>query len=436
MINTQDKKIFEDDFNHSLAFLCFNLTATRNIFILFKTFYPQKQRHMGAAPCAPHPRVLAALAKPPISHLCPEFLSMMSELRVLLQRLLKTENTFTIPFQGPASGAMESAIVNLLEPEDKIIICINGLYGERMADMAERRGLQVIRSCQEWGEAVDGNILEDLLKQHKDALFVGLVHTETMSGTRSDLESLSRLIHDYGRHVIVDATGTILNAPFLTDEWKIDVAFTNVQKCIASAAGLAPLTLTDEMISRIQRRKTNLVNWCMDLNPIIKNWYKNDPVLRTYHHNPAINLLYALHEAIVLVEEKGGVDAFVNHQARLGRILKKALGFLGISDAFPLQKDLMIPNMLVWEFPKNLNHKDFHKHLLDDYHLCIGEGLGKFAGRVFRISTMGHCTEDDIFYCLQAMKSAMLRFDVAIPDAGACISSLWNQIMKEECIYE
>ncbi len=393
------------------------------------TFFPEVTTHMGAGPCVAHPRVLQAMERPAISHLSADFLDLCQIVRGQLQYLLQTKNDFTIPFQGPASGALEAALTSILEPSDTILICQNGLYSERMAEIAKRLGANVVTVSHEWGEALDLNRIDAALKTNNNIKVVGYVHAETTTNRINDPIALQSIFNKYECLVLVDATGSILNQPVLTDAWGWDIVFTNAQKCLAAPSGLSPLSISNRAIQKIRTRKTQASSWMYDLNYLIDLWYEKSSISRPFHHNPPVNIMYGLHEALTLVQEQGIENIWKRHHT-LGHILKNGLEAIGLEEHFAVPRENQIMNMTCYSNPKGLDDQKFRENLTLKHRLSISSGMGKLSGKVWRISTMGNIYLRDVLTCLTLIEFGLINAGVCKHESGTAIRSVENDIKK------
>jgi len=260
-----------------------------------QSFLPPQRTLMGPGPSDIHPRVLAAMARPAIGHLDPVFVEMMDEVKRMLQYAFKTRNALTLPISAPGSAGMEACFVNLVEPGDKVIVCQNGVFSERMKEVAERAGGIVATVDNAWGAPVDPHKLEAALKSNPDAKIVAFVHAETSTGVQSDAKALVEIARKHGCLVIVDAVTSLGGIPVKVDEWGIDAIFSGSQKCLSCTPGLSPISISEAAMDKISRRKTKVPSWFLDLNLLMGYWGSGK---RAYHHTAPINPLYGLIGAV------------------------------------------------------------------------------------------------------------------------------------------
>ncbi|MDQ6987278.1 MAG: alanine--glyoxylate aminotransferase family protein, partial [Mariprofundaceae bacterium] len=257
------------------------------------SFHPPRRTLMGPGPSDVDPRILEAMSRPTIGHLDPLFVSMMDEMKGLLQYAFQTKNELTIPVSAPGSAGMETCFVNLVEAGDTVIICQNGVFGGRMKENVERIGATAVMVQDEWGTAVDANKLEDALQANPQAKVVAFVHAETSTGASSDVKTLVELAHRHDCLTIVDAVTSLGGTELRVDDWNVDAIYSGTQKCLSCTPGLSPVSFSERAIAAIKGRKTPVQSWFLDLNLVMGYWGAGSK--RAYHHTAPINALYALH---------------------------------------------------------------------------------------------------------------------------------------------
>ncbi|MEJ2390231.1 MAG: alanine--glyoxylate aminotransferase family protein [Gammaproteobacteria bacterium] len=391
-----------------------------------KSFLPPKRTLMGPGPSDVSQRVLEAMARPTIGHLDPAFVGMMDDMKGLLQYAFQTKNELTMPVSAPGSAGMETCFVNLLEPGDKAIVCQNGVFGGRMKENVERCGASPIMVEDEWGQVVDPNKLEDALKANPDAKLVAFVHAETSTGAQSDAKTLVELAHKHDCVAIVDAVTSLGGTPLLVDEWQIDAVYSGTQKCLSAPPGLSPISFSERALDIIKQRKHKVQSWFMDLNLVMGYW--GGGAKRAYHHTAPVNSLYALHEALIMLEEEGLENAWQRH-AQHHQALRAGLEAMGMSFVVP-EKD-RLPQLNAVTIPQGVDDAAVRNKLLQDYNLEIGAGLGALAGKVWRIGLMGSsCSMWHVKYCLKALDEvltgmgARIKSGVAVDAAKAAFEQL------------
>ncbi len=367
------------------------------------SFVPPLRTLMGPGPSDVHPRVLAAMARPTIGHLDPSFVGMMDELQGLLRRAFRTENELTIPLSAPGSAGMEACFVNLVEPADTVVVCRNGVFGERMRQNVVRLGATPVVVDDAWGEPVSAEKLEAALDSHPEARTVAFVHAETSTGVLSDAKALVEIAHAHDSLAIVDTVTSLGGCPVEVDAWDIDAAYAGSQKCLSCTPGLAPLTFGPRAVERLRARETPVQSWFLDLTLLMGYW--GSDAKRSYHHTAPINPLYGLHEALLLLEEEGLENAWARH-ARTHTVLVEGLEALGLS--LPVTTEARIPQLNAVAVPEGVDEAHVRRRLLDEYGLEIGAGIGELAGRIWRIGLMGHaCRLENVLLCLSALEAVL-----------------------------
>ncbi len=382
------------------------------------SFQPSIRTLMGPGPSDVHPRILSALARPTIGHLDPEFVSMMDEVKSLLQYALKTKNELTIAVSAPGSAGMECCFVNLVEAGDKVIVCQNGVFGGRMKENVERLGATAIMVEDEWGTAVDINKVEAALQANPDTKIVAFVHAETSTGASSDVKAICDLAHKHNCLTIVDAVTSLGGTELYVDDWGIDAIYSGSQKCLSCVPGISPVSFNDAAVAVVKNRKTPVQSWFLDLNLVMGYWGKN--AKRAYHHTAPVNSLYALHESLVMLNDEGIENSWARHNKN-HLALRAGLEAMGLS--FIVNEDSRLPQLNAVTIPEGIDEALVRTRLLNEYNLEIGAGLGALAGKVWRIGLMGHSSRaENIILCLGALESILSDMGAKI-NTGVALSA-------------
>jgi alanine-glyoxylate transaminase/serine-glyoxylate transaminase/serine-pyruvate transaminase len=390
-------------------------TGYERTLIMATSFHPPQRILMGPGPSDVSPRVLEAMARPTIGHLDPVFVDFMDSLKQLLQFALQTENALTMPVSGPGSAGMETCFVNLVEPGDTVVVCINGVFGGRMKENVERCGGTAVILQDPWGRAVDPAKLEATLEQHPETSIVAFVHAETSTGARSDAATLVQIAHRHECLTIVDAVTSLGGIPVLVDDWGVDAVYSGSQKCLSCTPGLSPVSFGERAVAKIRDRQTPIQSWFMDTNLVMGYWGSNGR--RSYHHTAPINALYGLHESLVILSEEGMDEAWKRHQ-RHHLALKAGLEAMGLELVVPEPERL--PQLNAVSIPEGVDDATVRRRLLDEYNLEIGAGLGDLAGKVWRIGLMGHsCNLTNVLLCVGALETILASEDVDITIGNA-----------------
>lgn len=366
-------------------------------------FYPPRRTLMGPGPSDVNPQVLAALAKPTIGHLDPLFIGLMEETKSLLQYAFQTNNEFTIAVSAPGSAGMETCFVNLVEPGDKVIVCINGVFGGRMKENVTRCGGEAIVVEQEWGRAVDPDAVEQALQKHTDAKFLAFVHAETSTGAQSDAKALCALAQKYECLSIVDAVTSLGGVELKVDEWGIDAIYSGSQKCLSCVPGISPVSFSSKAIEKIKQRKSTVQSWFLDQTLVMGYWSGEGK--RSYHHTAPVNSIYALHESLLLLQQETLAVAWERHHSQ-HLLLAEGLQNLGLE--FVVPEDERLPQLNTVTIPEGVDDAKVRAYLLNEYNLEIGAGLGAFAGKAWRIGLMGYgARSENVALCLAALEKAL-----------------------------
>ncbi len=375
-----------------------------------KSFHPPQRVLMGPGPSDVSPRVLEALSRPTLGHLDPLFVHLMDEMKTLLKYAFQTKHELIMPVSAPGSAGMETCLVNLVEPGDKVIVCQNGVFGGRMKENVERCGGVAVMVQDDWGRAVDAQKLEDALKANPDAKIVAFVHAETSTGALSDAQTLVAIAHQYGCLAIVDAVTSLAGSPLKVDEWDIDAIYSGTQKCLSCTPGLSPVSFSAAAQDKIKNRKTKVQSWFLDLNLVMGYW--GGATKRAYHHTAPINALYGLHEALVILQEEGLENSWARHQKN-HLALRAGLEAMGLN--FIVPESQRLPQLNAITVPQGVDEAAVRALLLSDYQLEIGAGLGAMAGKVWRIGLMGHASHPgNVRLCLAALDDVLGRLNAPV----------------------
>ncbi|ABE53697.1 alanine-glyoxylate aminotransferase [Shewanella denitrificans OS217] len=370
------------------------------------SFTPPRRTLMGPGPSDVYPEVLAAQARPTIGHLDPLFVGMMDELKSLIQYAFQTKNEMTLAISAPGSAGMEACFVNLVEPGEKVIVCRNGVFGERMRQNVERVGALAVVVDNEWGEPVCPKAVEAALKANPDAKFLAFVHAETSTGALSDAKTLCRLAQEHDCLSIVDAVTSLGGVELLVDEWGIDAIYSGSQKCLSCVPGLSPVSFSPKAVAKLMSRKTPVQSWFLDQSLVMGYWGNKDSGLkRSYHHTAPVNALYALHEAFRLLALEGLENAWARHK-KMHLVLAAGLEQLGLK--FVVAAEHRLPQLNAVYLPQGVDDALVRTQLLEEYNLEIGAGLGALAGKAWRIGLMGFgARRENVALCLKALEEVM-----------------------------
>ena len=375
------------------------------------TFNPPRRVLMGPGPSDVHARVLSAMARPTVGHLDPTFITMMDEVKALLQATFRTANDLTLAVSGPGSAGMETCFVNLIEPGDTVVVGINGVFGGRMKENVERCGATAVVVEDAWGKPVDPDKVEAALKAHPGAKAVAFVHAETSTGAQSDAAAICALARAHGALSIVDTVTSLGGTPVLVDGWGADAVYSGSQKCLSCVPGLSPVTFGPRAVEAIKARKTKVQSWFLDLTLVMGYW--GGGAKRAYHHTAPINPLYALHESLLMLREEGLETSWERHR-RHHEALKAGLEAMGIR--FLVDEAHRLPQLNAVFVPEGVDDAALRKALLDRYGLELGAGLGGLAGKVWRIGLMGQSAcATNVMLCLGALEATLAEMGAKLP---------------------
>ncbi len=356
---------------------------------------------MGPGPSDVHPRVLEAMARPTIGHLDPQFLAVLNDVREQLQAVFQTTNPLTLAVSGTGSAGMEACVVNLVEPGDAVLICIAGVFGQRMKDVAERCGATVTAIEVEWGQVFIAEQVESAIREHGPFKLVGIVHAETSTGAAQPIEPISKVVHDAGALLLVDTVTSLGGMRVDVDGWQIDACYSGTQKCLSCPPGLAPVTFSPAAEQVIATRTSRVQSWYLDMTMVRQYWGSE----RLYHHTAPINMIYGLHEALAIVLEEGLEPRWQRH-ARTHTRLKSALEALGFT--YLADPDHQLPMLSAVQVPAGMDEAAGRKALLEGAGIEVGGGLGQYKGKAWRIGLMGESASDRHVETLVAAMKQML----------------------------
>jgi alanine-glyoxylate transaminase / serine-glyoxylate transaminase / serine-pyruvate transaminase len=371
---------------------------------------PPQRLLLGPGPSDVHPRVLTAMATPLLGHLDPAFLEIMQETQTLLRDAFRTKNALTFPISATGMAGMEACFVNLVEPGDKVVVCVNGFFGTRMVDIASRAGANVTVLEQAWGDIFDLNRIREIVQKARPKV-LSIVQAETSTGALQPLEGLGKLCHEFDTLLIVDAVTSLGCVPLKVDEWELDAVYSCSQKGLSCPPGLSPVTFSPRAEDAMSRRKTKVQSWYLDLTMIRQYWGSD----RAYHHTAPITMNYAIREGLRLVQEEGLEVRWARHQ-RNHKALKAGLEAIELK--YSAKEGHQLPQLNAVLIPTGVDDLTIRKRLLSEFGIEIGGGLGDFKGKVWRIGLMGHNSRPGpVFIVLGALEQC-LRSAGVNPGAG------------------
>jgi alanine-glyoxylate transaminase/serine-glyoxylate transaminase/serine-pyruvate transaminase len=373
-------------------------------------FNPPERVLMGPGPSAVTSDVLRALAAPTLGHLDPEYLRIMDETRQMLREVFRTSNEMTLAVSGTGSAGMETCLVNLIEPEDEVIVCVNGVFGGRMADVSERCGAIVHRVERPWGEVIEEEDIARAVAEHPASKLLAIVHAETSTGAHQPVERISELVHDAGMLLVLDVVTSLGGAPVEIDSWRVDACYSGTQKCLSCPPGLSPVSFSQAALDAMDRRRSKVQSWYLDVSMLRQYWGAE----RVYHHTAPVNMTYALRQSLANLLDEGLEQSFARH-ARQHRALRAGLEAMGLR-YIPSRS---LPMLNAIHAPSGVEESRLRRRLLDEYGIEVGAGLGPFKGKAIRIGLMGaSCTQRNVTLVLSALE-ALLADEGVLRDRGA-----------------
>jgi len=359
---------------------------------------------MGPGPSDCPSRVLKAMATPLIGHLDPDFLDIMDETQELLRWLLRTKNRLTIPVSGTGSAGMEACFVNVVEPGDEVVVCVNGVFGTRMCDIVERIGGKLVRVDAPWGEIVPPEKVKEALGKCSKPKVVAIVHAETSTGVRQPVEEISEMAHEADALFLLDAVTSLGGRPVEVDEWGVDMCYSGTQKCLSCPPGLSPVSFSSRAIEALNSRNSKVVSWYLDMSMVQKYWGAE----RVYHHTAPISAVYGLREGLRLIYEEGLEARFARHNLN-HRALVAGLEAMGLK--MLVEPDYRLPMLNAVCAPEGIEEAKVRKRVLERFGIEIGGGLGDFKGRIWRIGLMGESSKPkNVLLCLTALAETLIEF--------------------------
>jgi alanine-glyoxylate transaminase/serine-glyoxylate transaminase/serine-pyruvate transaminase len=366
---------------------------------------------LGPGPSLIAPRVMRALAAPVLSHLDPDFVPMLDDVRVSLRRVFKAdEQALTIATSGTGTSAMEAAVANVVAEGSRAVVVVTGYFGDRLVQIMERYGARVRRIDVDWGRAVDPALLRAELKK-EGADVVGIVHAETSTGVINPVKELAAIAREHGALTVVDTVTSLGGHPIDLAGWGVDVAYSCSQKCIGAPSGMSPIAVSGAARARMVKCRS----FYLDLKLLEDYWLG-----RKYHHTLSTSLIYALREALLMVEEEG-LDARYARHERHHRALVAGIEAMGLSLLPPEGERLWTLNTV--RVPAGVDELAVRKTLLGTFNLEVGAGLGPLAGKIWRVGLMGaSSTPQTLLQFLAALEAALATQGHRVP-GGAGVAA-------------
>lgn len=371
--------------------------------------YPLKVPHMllmGPGPSNTSSRVLAAASQPLMGHLHPEILKIMSDIKTGIHYIFQTTNPYTLAISGTGHCAIEAAVFNLLQPGEKLLVAVHGIWGQRVADVAERCGANTFKVFVPLGEVFSLEELEKALNQYRPNV-LSICHGDSSTGTLQPLENLGELCHKYKCLLMVDAVASLGGTPIFMDKWGIDVLYSGSQKVLGAPPGISPISFSPKAVSKISSRQSLVQSFYLDVLHLANYWgCTSDPP--RYHHTVPITGLYTLREAVAQIVEEGLQNCWQRHQ-QCADLLYEGLENLGL-ELLVTKKEKRLPTVTTVKIPCGISGKKVIDFCMKEYSLEIAGGLGPTAGKVWRIGLMGNNSKPhNVNFVLAALKQALVE---------------------------
>jgi alanine-glyoxylate transaminase/serine-glyoxylate transaminase/serine-pyruvate transaminase len=379
---------------------------------------PPARLLLGPGPSDVHPRVLTAMATPLLGHLDPHFLTLLNETQEMLRQAFATKNPLTLAISATGMAGMEACMVNLLEPGDKIAVCVNGFFGQRQAEIAGRAGAQVTQLDAPWGSVFELGAIRDVLTKVRPKV-LSIVQAETSTGAWQPVEQLGKLCHECGTLLLVDAVTSLGCVPLKLDEWEIDAVYSCTQKGLGCPPGLSPVSFSPRAAETVAKRKTKVQSWYLDMT-LVQHYWDAD---RFYHHTAPITMIYAIREGLRLLHEEGLEARWARHMLH-HRAIKAGLNALGLQ--YSAAEGHQLPQLNAVKIPAGVDDLTVRKKLLNEFGIEIGGGLGDFKGKVWRIGLMGHGSRaNNVLVVLAALEQCLLSAGCKVtPGAGVAAANV------------
>jgi alanine-glyoxylate transaminase/serine-glyoxylate transaminase/serine-pyruvate transaminase len=378
---------------------------------------PAPRLLLGPGPSDVHPRVLSAMATPLMGHLDPQFLVLMNETQEMLRQAFQTKNYLTFPVSATGMAGMETCVVNLIEPGDKLVACVKGFFGQRIVEVAQRAGAEVTRLECLWGQVFDLQRIRDVLAKVRPKV-LAIVQAETSTGAWQPIEELGKLCHEFDTLLVIDAVTSLGCIPLYLDKWEVDAVYSCTQKGLSCPPGLSPVSFSPRAVEAIGKRKTRVQSWYLDVTMVQRYWSDD----RSYHHTAPITMIYAIREGLRLLHEEG-LQARWDRHLRNHKAIKAGLGALGLE--YAAAEGHQLPQLNAVKVPAGVDDMAVRKKLLSDFGIEIGGGLGDFKGRIWRMGLMGHNSRPgSVLILLAALEQCLQsqKFSVT-PGAGVAAAN-------------
>jgi alanine-glyoxylate transaminase/serine-glyoxylate transaminase/serine-pyruvate transaminase len=376
-------------------------------------------------PSSIDPRVYRALSAPLAGHLDPWFKTCMDDTQILLRQIFQTENRLTMPLSASGSGGIEAAVLNTMEDGDEAIVAVNGLFSDRMFEIAQRTSAKITKVEAPYGKTVDP---EDVRRagRGKKIKIIGLAQGETSSGVLTQVADFRKVADELGALLIVDAVASLAAVPLNVDRERVDICFSGTQKAISAPPGMSPITVSPRAEEVFRTRKTKVQSWYFDLTTAMNYWGKE----RLYHHTPPISLIYALREAMRIVMEEGLETRWARHRTNQLALIAglEAMG-LELLVKNPAER---LPTVTAVMIPQGIDDGRVRAQLLDEFNIEIAGGLGPLKGKIWRVGLMGYCSQKpNVLLFLAAMEKILAELGFRVPAGAGVAAAIKNYTQVE-----
>ena len=335
------------------------------------------------------------MAEPIMHHRHPEFREIVARVNQNLKYVFQTEQP-VLTLASSGTGGVESTFVSLFSPGDTVIAVNGGKFGERWVKMPRTFGLNAVEIKVEWGKAPTRDQVLAALRENPQAKAVYLVHSETSTGTATDIESLARIIRENSNALVcVDGITAIGAHEFRFDEWGIDICVTGSQKGLMIPPGLAFVAVSKRAVEAMEQ--STLPKFYFDLRKALKSHEKDDTPW-----TPAITLIVGLDAALAMIRAEGIENVWRRHE-RLAVGLREGIKAMGLRLFSQAPSFAVTP---AW-VPDGIEWKLFNGTLKEKYGITIAGGQEEFAGKIFRISHLGYYDELDMITILSALEMTL-----------------------------
>ncbi len=373
---------------------------------------------MGPGPSNAPPSVLTAMSRPLVGHLDPAFVALMEDIKAMLRQVFLTSNEMTFPVSGTGSAGMEFCLVNLIEPGDEVIVGVNGVFGQRMAEVASRCGAKVTTVEATWGSIIEPDAIAAALKQVARPKLVAIVHAETSTGALTPVEEIGRLTRDSGALLVLDTVTSLGGCAVRLDDWLVDAAYSGTQKCLSCPPGLSPVSFGPRAMEAVRARRHRVQSWYLDVSLLANYWAEGQ---RVYHHTAPISMNYALHEALRLLLEEGLEQRWARHE-RNHNALRAGLTALGLE--IVSQRGHQLWQLNAVGVPQGVDEAAVRGRLLQEFNIEVGAGLGPMKGKIWRVGLMGHTsTLENVCVLLMALGRILREAGQSVDERAAAAAA-------------